>query len=312
MSRFVVTGGAGFIGSHLVERLDEDGASIVVIDDLSAGYEANLKGRSQRVELQIARVEDVDFERLGRIDAVFHLAAQASVPLSISDPYGSSSRNLLSTLKVIDHCSKAQIPLVYASSSAVYGNLPVGAEDAGIDLLSPYAADKYVAEIYCAVAHRLYALRSFGLRFFNVYGPRQDPKNPYSGVISIFADRMLRGQPITINGGYQTRDFIYVGDVVRGILRAYEVLRVESIAAVSNLLTGKSTSIEDLVSALSKILNVEPQRQYRPLPPGDPEASSGDVGHMRRMLGLELERFTSFEEGLARTVEWMRESIEKG
>ena len=176
-------------------------------------------------KLILKDVIDTDFTSLDHFDGVFHLAAQASVPLSINNLYESSSNNLLSSLKIIELCAETSTPLVYASSSAVYGNLDIGDDDNLVDLISPYSADKRMLEIYCDMAFKLYNLRSFGLRFFNVYGPRQDPTNPYSGVISIFADKILKGEAITINGGAQTRDFIYVGDVVRGIWEELSVFK---------------------------------------------------------------------------------------
>lgn len=309
MKTFLVTGGCGFIGSHLVERLDADNFSTIVVDDLSSGYRENLAACSRRVQLHISTVEELDFDGLGQIDGVFHLAAQASVPYSIDNFYESTSTNLRSTVKVIDYCSRYRVSLVYASSSAVYGNLPLGAEQSGVDLLSPYATDKLVAEIYCAMAHKLYMLRSYGLRFFNVYGPRQDPKSPYSGVISIFADRMLKNLPIYINGGYQTRDFIYVKDVVEGLLQASQYLQANNVATYSNLLTGSSVSIDYLSSRLAEILNVVPERIYRELPPGDPETSLGTTDRMIQQLGVS--EMTPLLAGLNTTVDWMRGQIEE-
>lgn len=311
MKKFIVTGGCGFIGSHLVERLDQGGASVLVVDDLSSGYAENIKGCSSRVQLHVGAVEDFIFQGRGEIDCVFHLAAQASVPFSIDNLYTSSSSNLRSTLKVIDFCAREDIPLVYASSSAVYGNLPLGVESADVDLLSPYAADKYVSEIYCSLARKLYSMRSYGLRFFNVYGPRQDPTNPYSGVISIFADRLLKGLPITVNGGYQTRDFVFVQDVVEGIHRAYEFLEDNCTASVSNVLTGVSISIDELVGILADILKVKPECKYQSLPPGDPAVSLGSVELMKANLALVSSGMTAFPVGLTQTVDWMRSQLEK-
>lgn len=309
MKTYLVTGGCGFIGSHLVERLDADNCSTIVIDDLSSGYKENLASCSRRVQCHASKVEECDFDGLGPIDGVFHLAAQASVPYSIDHFYESTSTNLRSTVKVIDYCCRNRVPLVYASSSAVYGNLPLGAEQSGVDLLSPYATDKLVSEIYCSMAHKLYSLRSYGLRFFNVYGPRQDPKNPYSGVISIFVNRMLKNQPIYINGGYQTRDFIYVKDVVEGLLQANRYLQANDVSTYSNLLTGTSVSIDDLSTRLSEILNVIPERIYRELPLGDPEISMGTTERMADQLGVDA--LTPLSSGLRNTVDWMRGQIEE-
>lgn len=302
--RFLVTGGCGFIGSHLVELLTSSGHSVVVVDDLSSGKKGNLDRCEGEIEVITSKVELCDLERLGELDGVFHLAAQTSVPYSVSNFFESSYANLTSTIKVIDLCARFKVPLVFASSSAVYGNLPLGKEQSEVDILSPYAADKLVGEIYATMAHRVYSLRSYGLRFFNVYGPRQDPTNPYSGVISIFADRLLRGLPIVVNGGYQTRDFIYVKDVVNGIFRAYEYLLHKDVAACSNLLTGYSISIDELVRKLSILIGVSPEITYRDLPFGDPSVSLGSKECM--VDNLKMGKFTGLTEGLKLTLEALR------
>ncbi len=302
--KFLVTGGCGFIGSHLVEHLTQEGHSVTVIDDLSSGSRSNLQVDLSLVVLIEECLEDIELSQLGKFDAVFHLAAQASVPLSVKNFYASSSTNILSTLKIIDYCSTNQIPLVYASSSAVYGNMPFGEESGSVDLLSPYSADKLTAEIYCDVAHKLYGLRSYGLRFFNVYGPRQDPINPYSGVISIFANRILRGEPIVINGGYQTRDFIYVKDIVKGIWKSYEYLLENSVSTFSNLLTGNSISIDELANILIDLTGNHVEKLYQELPPGDPEASLGSIDRMQEYLNLG--KVTELENGLHQVLAWMR------
>ncbi len=302
--RFIVTGGCGFIGSHLAEYLVKAGHHVVVIDDLSSGYKSNIESSVAIDHFINERVEDVELGALGKIDGVFHLAAQASVPFSIANLYASSSTNLSSTLKIIEYCSRRRISLVYASSSAVYGNLPLGGECGEVDLLSPYSADKYVAEIYSRIAHTLYGLRSYGLRFFNVYGPRQDPINPYSGVISIFADRVLKGLPITINGGYQTRDFIYVTDVVRGLWNSYQYLLENDVATYSNLLTGKSITIDDLADTLMLLGGNAVGRRYQMLPPGDPVKSLGTVARMHDHL--KLGQFVQIVDGLKQVLAWMK------
>jgi UDP-glucose 4-epimerase len=302
--RFLVTGGCGFIGSHLTIALLARGDAVVVIDDLSSGVRTNLPVTDDRLDCIVARAQDVDLAGLGPFHGAFHLAAQASVPLSIEQFYDSSMTNLASTLRVMAHCSQAQVPLVYASSSAVYGNLPLGDEAGAIDLLSPYAADKFTSEVYAAMAQTLYGLRSYGLRFFNVYGPRQPPDSPYSGVIAIFVGRLLMGEALHINGGHQTRDFVFVADVVRGLLAAHAYLENRAVATCSNLLTGRSISIDQLADQLSAIVGVTPERVYRALPAGDPAASLGDRRLMDRQL--ELGAMTSLEDGLTATIDWMR------
>ncbi len=305
--RVLVTGGCGFIGSHLVSALCERGDRVSVIDDLSSGFRDNLSGISSAahpVELIESRLEDVRLVELGRFDAVFHLAAQASVPFSVDHFYQSSLTNVSSTLNVIEYCARQRTPLVYASSSAVYGNLPLGDERGGIDLISPYATDKLMSEMYTRMANTLYGLRSYGLRFFNVFGPRQPPDSPYSGVIAIFVGRLLRAESLVINGGYQTRDFVFVSDVVRGLLAALDYLGTHPVATYSNLLTGRSISIDQLVDTLAALTGQTPTRIYRPLPDGDPAASLGEAQRMNEQLRLGA--MTSLEDGLAVTIDWMK------
>lgn len=308
IEKFLVTGGCGFIGSHLAESLSSDGHSVRVIDDLSTGQVLNLAEADVLNTLIQARVEDVDLSKLGQFNCVFHLAAQASVPVSVKNFYESSSTNILSTLKVIDYCKATSTPLIYASSSAIYGNLPIGDETLGVDLLNPYSADKLVSEIYCDIAYKLYNLPSFGLRFFNVYGPRQDPKNPYSGVIPIFTDQILKGLPINIYGGYQTRDFIYVKDVVRGIRRAYEYLQKNPVSTVTNLLSGNSISIDELANILIHLTGNNVEKIYQELLAGDTVYSMGKTDRMRELLNLN--DFVSLEDGLSEFLLWIKKSYE--
>jgi len=308
MKKFVVTGGCGFIASHLVELLAEKGYSVFIIDDFSSGYLSNISWINGDITIYEAKVEKFDFYSIGSVDAVFHLAAQASVPFSIDNFVSSSGSNMLSTFKVIEYCTHYNIPMVYATSSAVYGNLPFGEEAGEIELMSPYATDKYCMEMYASVNFKLRGISSFGLRFFNVYGPRQDASNPYSGVISIFADRMLKGLSITINGGYQTRDFVYVKDVVRCLFRSYEYLLQNKAVAISNILTGKSISIDQLVDYLAEIINVKPEKIYCELPAGDPEQSLGSTEQMCRLLGVQTEKFIKIRDGLVDTINYIREN----
>ena len=289
---YLITGGCGFIGSHLVEKLIGLNHNVIVVDNMSSGYVENINIKSELVELRKESVENFDFNDIGHIDGVFHLAAQASVPLSIKNFYESSKTNSLSCFKIISFCKKNKIPIVYASSSAVYGNLPFGDEEAGIELLSPYAVDKYSN------------LSSFGLRFFNVYGPKQDPNSQYSGVISIFTSRLVENKEIFVNGGHQTRDFIYVGDVVNSLIRAIEKIRINKGCYISNILTGKSITINDLVKSLSQILNIEAKCIYRDLPLGDPERSSGTTLTMEKILNVKLNNLIKIEDGLKKTIEW--------
>jgi len=305
MKKFVVTGGCGFIGSHLVELLVSMGHSVVVIDDLSTGYATNIEKVGGDALLHETNIENFNFSSLETIECVFHLAAQASVPYSVDHFVESSAANLLSTFKVIEFCTERKIPMVYATSSAVYGNLPFGSETEGIELLSPYATDIYCMEMYTMANFNLKGLPSFGLRFFNVYGPRQDASNPYSGVISLFIDRLSRGEPITINGGYQTRDFVFVKDVVNRIYKAYNYLLGNSAAIVANVLTGKSISIDQLVGNIAGIMHIKPVCNYRELPAGDPESSLGSTVLMESLLNVNAASFVDIETGLKETISYL-------
>lgn len=305
--RVLVTGGAGFIGSHLCDFLFKKSHSLVVIDDLSSGDLGNLNSIIKAIDFYQAKLEEFDFTQIGRVDAVIHLAAQVSVPVSIESFRDSSSTNLLGSISVIDFCCKQDIPLVYASSSAIYGNLSLGDDESKkIDLLSPYAVDKYTMEIYAKAAFKLYGLSSIGLRFFNVYGPRQDPTSPYSGVISIFADRLINGKSIVINGGHQTRDFVYVDDVVNCLYRSLEVCLASSTCQQINVLTGYSVSIDELVIMLSKDIMMDIDKTYQELPEGDPEQSNGTTDKMVRVLGIDLYGMVRIAVGLSKTIKFIR------
>ena len=304
--KYLVTGGAGFIGSHLVELLIENNHEIVCVDDLSTGYKSNLSSVIKKIDFYEEKIELFDFNKHGDIDAIVHLAAQPSVPLSITNFSDSSSSNLLGAIKVIDYCRLHHIPLVYASSCAVYGNLEFGNDEMeNVDLLSPYATDKYAMELYSTTAHKIYQLSSVGLRFFNVYGSRQDPSSPYSGVISIFADKLLKGQNITINGGHQTRDFVYVVDVVNIIYRAIVLASNNSICETSNVLTGESVTIDALAEQMMNIINVKVEANYQSLAIGDPEQSDGSTEKMVKLFTVELNKFTKLNNGLVDTFQYI-------
>jgi len=304
--KYLITGGAGFIGSHLVELLLENNHEVVCIDDLSSGYISNLTTVFQKINFYEEKIEIFDFNRLENIDAVIHLAAQPSVPLSISNFSLSSSSNLLGTIKVIDYCRSNNIPLAFASSSAVYGNLEFGNDEINnVDLLSPYATDKYAMELYTKTAYKIYQLSSIGLRFFNVYGPRQDPNSAYSGVISIFADRLLDGKNIIINGGHQTRDFVYVKDVAKVIYSAINVATSSSICEISNVLTGNSVTINQLAQQMIVITKAEVELQYKSLPLGDPKQSNGSSIKMAKLFKVNPNNFTKLNNGLLSTIQYI-------
>ncbi len=300
--KYVVTGGAGFIGSHLVDELLDSGHDVLVIDDLSAGTLENLPVDG-RCRLLTTKVQDTQIGSDEGIDGVFHLAAQSSVPLSVEDFYDSSKNNLLSTLKAFDWARKLGVPVVYASSSAVYGELPEGDDTCdATHLISPYAVDKLTMERYAAVAWELYGVPSVGLRFFNVYGPRQDPNSPYSGVISVFIKRVSGDDVVTVNGGHQTRDFVYVDDAVRIAVKSMSILSTRPVCERVNVCTGKATTINTLLDAVVAIIGTTPEVENRELPPGDPEKSSGTWAKMCQLFGIPLDDFTRLEQGLGETI----------
>jgi UDP-glucose 4-epimerase len=226
---------------------------------------------------------------------------------SIEDFYNSSANNLLGTLKVLDLANKFKIPIVYATSSAVYGNLANG-NDANkkFDILSPYAQDKLTMEHYAGMAWKVYKTKSIGLRFFNVYGPRQDPTNSYSGVISIFVDRLLKGMPVTVNGGYQTRDFIYIGDVVNVLLKSMKILFHKDTCEVVNVGTGISITIDILLETLNILLGTEPEVIRAKLPEGDPAISGGTYKKLEKIIDVNIRHFSPLKVGLQKTVDYYK------
>jgi len=305
--KFLVTGGSGFIGSHLVENLIEKGHKVLVVDDLSSGIKFNLNKVCQKKNFKIfyEKIQDIDTKKLGNINGIFHLAAQTSVQQSIAEPWKSSSNNLQSSLKVFEIARIKKIPVVYASSSAIYGNLENGSDEKDTnDLISPYAFDKYSMEKLASVYFSAYKTRSIGLRFFNVYGPRQDPDNPYSGVISIFSNQLLKSKKIRIFGGKQTRDFIYVSDIVKSLMVAMTKVRKKSICDFINIGTGKQTSIIKLHSLLNKKINNLSKISHLKYLRGDPLISNGSFRKMSLLLGLDKSKFIPLSKGLQETIDY--------
>ncbi|MBN8928670.1 MAG: epimerase [Rhodospirillales bacterium 69-11] len=288
MARYLVTGGAGFIGSHLCDALLGRGETVRVLDDLSSGSRANLP---PQVELQIGDVADPEAMRqaVQDVDGCFHLAAIASVARGVSDWLGTHRTNLTGTIGVFDALQRAglRVPVVYASSAAVYGDGPDGsaAEDTPTRPLSAYGADKLGCELHARVASHVFGIPTVGLRFFNVYGARQDPRSPYSGVISIFCDRLPRGTPVEIFGdGGQTRDFIHVSDIVAGLLAAMKLRAAE--ATVLNLCTGQPTSILALARLVADLSGSAAEVRHAAPRAGEIRHSVGSPARARQILGL--------------------------
>jgi UDP-glucose 4-epimerase len=308
-SKLLVTGGAGFIGSHLIEKLLYDGNEVICIDDLSTGFKEFLPQNNNLVFIN-EKVQNIDFQVIPEgIKGIFHLAAQASVPISLDAFYSSSSNNLLSSLRVFELAKIYNVPLVYASSSAVYGNLPIGDDQKGkYDILSPYAQDKLTLEHYARMCWNIYGIPSAGLRFFNVYGPRQDPANPYSGVISIFIDRLMGNKPVTVNGGYQTRDFVFVEDIAKVMIESMKYLYINKSCDVFNIGTGISVTINHLLAMLANVIKIDPEIVVKELPHGDPEKSGGTYNKLKNILNIDIDQFVKLEKGLSSTINLIKKA----
>lgn len=312
MARYLVTGGCGFIGSHLVGALQTSGHEVRVLDDLSTGKRQNV---TDATELMVGSVVDPKLVRsaLRGVDGVFHLAAIASVDRSRNEWTLTHETNLTGFINVLDAVRRtgAPIPVVYASSAAVYGEsdrTPIK-ETATLHPLTAYGADKLSCELHAHVGAVVHRLPSTGLRFFNVYGPNQDPNSPYSGVISVFCDRLRRGEAVDIYGdGLQVRDFIYVADVVRFLLKAMET--TVSGSAVLNVCTGKASSVRELVDIIAEQCSVVPSINFRPGRPGDIRASVGCPWLTAGRLGLKAQ--IDVREGLSRTLASMSEETTTG
>lgn len=298
--RYLVTGGCGFIGSHLAEALIADGADVVVIDNLSTGHRENL---TREAELVVGDVRDHGLLKSlsKKCDGIFHLAAIASVPRCTQEWHTSHGINLSASIDIFEMATESKIPVVYASSSAIYGNAqktPIGEDDPKMPI-SAYGADKYAMELHALAGARTRGLRSFGLRFFNIYGPRQDPHSPYSGVIAVFTKRALTGAPVLIHGdGDQVRDFVYVSDAVEACQAAMERLHRQHSAAaeISNVCTGQATSIQSLAHTITGLIRPGLSVSNGPERPGDIKKSIGDPSRLADMLGVKAT--TSLPEGL--------------
>lgn len=268
----LVTGGAGFIGSHIVDRLLHDGHEVLVLDDFSTGHRKNLPGHKNlmMVEGDISNFDTVKKCMVG-IDWVFHKAAVASVPKTVNDPVGSSLVNYQGTLHLLEAARTNKVKrFVFASSAALYGDEPTlpKAETMCPVTLSPYAVDKLASESACSMYTKLYGLETVCLRYFNVYGPKQDPSSPYSGVISIFTDKLKNNEiPSIFGDGEQTRDFVFVGDVVEANMKA---VTIDGCAGdFFNIATGNKITLNDLLKILSDIYNVRFNVNYGEVRQGD-------------------------------------------
>jgi len=307
MSRYLVTGGAGFIGSHLVETLAARGHRVRVVDNLTTGRRVNLH-HVPGVEFLFGDVSDLHVARLAAddVDIVLHQAAMASVPKSVSDPISSHHANVTATLNVLVAAREAGVRrVVFAGSSAAYGDtgrLPTD-EETPVNPLSPYALQKLVGEGYCRLFADLYGLETVTTRYFNVFGPRQDPSSPYSGVISLFTTAMLQGRaPIVYGDGEQTRDFTYVVNVVEAVLKAAEADVPRG--AIINVAAGARVSLNELIGSINASLGTDLRPVYKDARAGDVKHSQADISKARSLLGYEPA--IGFDEGITRTIAWCR------
>jgi UDP-glucose 4-epimerase len=288
MSFYLVTGGAGFIGSHLCDALIARGDTVRVLDDLSTGHRSNLPETVELIVGDVAEPEITARAAVG-VDGCFHLAAIASVERGVNDWLGTHRANLTGAISVFDAIRRlgTKVPVVYASSAAVYGDcrtIPIP-ESAERRPLSAYGADKYGCELHALTASHVHGIPTVGLRFFNVYGPRQDPKSPYSGVISIFCERILSDSEVHIFGdGGQTRDFIHVTNVVEALLASMHLR--SGVAPVFNVCTGHATSVMDLASVIGDLAGRQPTVIHMPPRAGEIRHSLGDRSEGQRALGL--------------------------
>jgi nucleoside-diphosphate-sugar epimerase len=307
MTSYLVTGGAGFIGSHLTEELVRRGHRVRVVDSLITGKRRNLDHipgidflEGDLADRAVARraVEGMEF--------VLHQAAIPSVPRSVNDPLTSNEATITATLNTLVAARDAGVKrLVYAGSSSVYGDTPTlpKRENMPPNPLSPYALQKLVAEQYCQMFTRLYGFETVTTRYFNVFGPRQDPSSPYSGVISLFSMAILDGrQPIIYGDGEQTRDFTYVANVVDGVLRACEA--PNAAGEVMNVAVGDRISLNELLRVMNTICGTHAKPIYKEPRKGDVRDSQADTSKARALLGYTP--IVGFEEGLRRTLEWCR------
>ncbi|MBZ5500924.1 MAG: SDR family oxidoreductase [Acidobacteriia bacterium] len=304
--RYLVTGGAGFIGSNIVDELVRRGHDVVVLDDLSTGKEANLAGVRGKIDFRAASITDLPAVHAAcrGADYVLHLAARTSVPKSVADPLETNRINIDGTLNVLVAARDARVRrFVFAASSSAYGETPTlpKVEAMPPEPISPYGVTKFVGELYAQVFGRVYGLENASLRYFNVFGPRQDPTSQYSGVLSRFMLAILEGQPPVVYGdGRQSRDFTYVDNIVDLTLRACEASGASG--KVFNGGTGARITLNEVLKLLEKITGRKVAARYDPPRTGDILDSQADVSLAEKILGYQPH--VLFEEGLQRTWNW--------
>jgi len=311
MVRCLVTGGAGFIGSHLVRGLLDAGHKVRILDNFETGKRANLEEVSDRIDLIEGDICDpiAAKEALSGVERVFHQAALASVPLSLERPLDTHRACATGTLNMLHQSVQAGVKrFVYAASSSAYGDQPTSSKrETDLPMpLSPYAVAKLMGEYYCQAYFHSFGLETVGIRYFNVFGPRQDPESPYSAVIPLFVSRILKGQrPVVYGDGLQSRDFTYVANVVHGNLLAAE--RPNIGGRVINVADGGQTTLLQLLTLLSQMLGRSVEPDFQPARVGDVRESLADITLARRLLGYEP--MVRLEEGIKRTIANYRETV---
>lgn len=313
MRTFLVTGGAGFIGSHIATALIERGDKVRVLDNLSTGRLGNLTHIADSVEFIEGDLldEHVVAESVQGVDCIFHQAALASVPRSVEAPLDTNAACVTGTLTMLDHARRAGVRrLVYAASSSLYGDKPTSSKRES-DLpepISPYGVAKLAAEYYCHAFTATYDFETVALRYFNVFGPRQDPDSPYSAVIPLFITALLENRQPTVYGtGQQSRDFTYIANVVHGNLLAADA---EGVAGRSfNVAAGRSVTLLEMLAMLNKYLGTDVQPMFDDPRPGDILESLADISAARRCLGYEPQ--VGFEEGIRQSIDYYRSLYEQ-
>ena len=304
--KFLVTGGAGFIGSHIATALIERGDEVVVLDDFQSGCRENLAhlgGQVQLLEGSVADLEQVEKAVRG-VEVVYHQAALASVPMSVDKPLDTNAVCVTGTVNVLDAARREGVRrVVFAASSSAYGNepTPIKRESDLPSVLSPYAAAKLAGEAYCRAFTTTYGLETVALRYFNVFGPRQDPESEYSAVIPIFVTKMVQGQRPTVFGdGGQSRDFVYIDNVVQANLSAADA--AQAVGKTFNVGCGRQFTLLQLIEAINKVLETDIQPIFEKPRAGDVRESLADIGLARQLLDYEPQ--IDFDEGLRRSIDY--------
>jgi UDP-glucose 4-epimerase len=309
--RYLITGGAGFIGSNVAIELVRRGEDVTVLDIFSTGREENIASVQDKIAVIRGDVRDYETvtNAVSGMDYVIHLAAIASVESSIEDPVGSTEVNIGGTLNLLEACKREGIKrFVLASSAAVYGNLPSlpKTEDSDLQTLSPYAASKLTSEHYCRIYHDLFGLETVALRYFNVFGRNQDPASEYAAVIPKFINALLLGKPPVIFGdGLQTRDFVFVDNVVSANLLAVE--SKDAAGNVVNIASGQKYTLLDLLAALRELMGVDVEPIFKKEKPGDIRHSVADISRATKLLGYDI--LTDFKQGLRHTIGYFKAMV---